>query len=68
MQRGQKPKPIHRYRIGIISRPNIPFDRPLTPGLNRPISTSAIGFTHDIMHISLSAEDAQELGPRRKRD
>jgi len=45
--KGQKPKPIRERAVGIVSRLNVPLDGPITPRLQRPQLTNAIGFTVD---------------------
>jgi len=59
MQRGQKPKPIRRSSYGIISRTNVPFDEPLSPGLRKSANTQAIGFT-----TGSFVEQSHDLAPQ----
>jgi hypothetical protein len=64
MPRSSKPKPIQRPRYGIVSRTNVPFDEPLTPGLRKTAAATAIGFLHD-WRDDLTEEHQRAIGWKR---
>jgi hypothetical protein len=39
-----KARPITQEKRGIVSKPRVPHDEPLTPGLRKDCFTDAIGF------------------------
>lgn len=45
-------KPTRQPKCGVTSRPRVPFDGPLSPGLQRNGFTEAVGFT-----ANLAADD-----------
>ncbi len=61
-------RPIHRPERKMLGFTRRPFDEPLTPGLRRHAPASAIGFTHDIVSVTIDPEDVSKLGRRPKRE
>jgi hypothetical protein len=47
VQRNHKPKPVIQEKRGIVSKPRVPHDEPLTPGLRKAETQDAIGFVHE---------------------